>query len=236
MIPGMTRIMPAAALALLASPAFAAERRYTITDFDRIHVEGPFQVTLTTGKGVSALATGDAQALERVSIEVQSRTLKIKPNRSAWGGYPGKSAGAVKLAVTTHELRGATLIGSGSLTVDKARGMKFDAAVSGSGRITVGTVEADVLTLGLLGAGKLSVAGKAKTIKATVTGAGELDGTGLTAEDAEIVADTSGAIGLGVRRAVKLTATGAGDVTIAGTPACTVDNKGAGSIRCGKQP
>jgi hypothetical protein len=234
MVTGMTRIMPAVLLVLLASPASAAERRYTITDFDRIHVEGPFQVTLVTGKGVSALATGDAQAIERVSIEVQSRTLKIKPNRSAWGGYPGKSSGTVKVAVTTHELRGATVIGSGSLSVDKARGMKFDAAISGSGRIGIGNVEADALTLGLMGAGKLTVAGKTKTVRATVTGAGELDGAGLTAEDAEIIADTSGAIGLGVRRAVKIAASGAGDVTIGGMPACTVDNKGAGSVSCGK--
>nr|WP_295373585.1 head GIN domain-containing protein [uncultured Sphingosinicella sp.] len=226
--------MPLAFIALLGHPASAAERRYTITDFDRIHVEGPFQVTLVTGKGVSALATGDTQALERVSIEVQNRTLKIRPNRSAWGGYPGKSTGAVKLAVTTHELRGATVIGSGSLSVDKARAMKFDAAISGSGRIGIANVEADMLTLGLLGAGKLIVAGKVKSLRATVTGAGELDGSQLTAEDAEIAADTSGAIGLGVKRAVKLTATGAGDVAIAGTPACTVDHRGAGSISCGK--
>jgi hypothetical protein len=230
----MIRIISAALLALLASPAAAAERRYTVTDFDRIHVEGPFQVALTTGRGVSALAVGDAQAIERVSIEVQSRTLKIRPNRSAWGGYPGRSAGAVKIAVTTHELRGATVIGSGSLTVDKARAMKFDAAVSGSGGIGIGSVEADALSLGLLGAGKLTVGGKAKTVRATVTGAGELDGAGLTAEDAEIIADTSGAIGLAVRRAAKVTATGAGDVMIGGTPACTVDNKGAGTVSCGK--
>ncbi len=230
----MIRIMLAALLASVASPAPAAERRYTITDFDRIHVEGPFQVALVTGKGVSALATGETQALERVSVEVQNRTLKIRPNRSAWGGYPGKSTGAVKLAVTTHELRGATVIGSGSLTIDKARAMKFDAAISGSGRIGIDKVEADILTLGLLGAGKLIVAGKVKSLRATVTGAGELDGSALTAEDAEIAADTSGAIGLGVKRAVKLTATGAGDVSIAGTPACTVDHRGAGSISCGK--
>jgi hypothetical protein len=112
--------------------------------------------------------------------------------------------------------------------------MRFDAAVSGSGRIGIGSVDADWLTLGLLGAGKLIVAGKAKTVKATITGAGELDGAGLTAEDAEIIADTSGAIGLGVRRAVKIAASGAGDVTIGGMPACTVDNEGAGSVSCGK--
>lgn len=234
MVRSMTRIVPLAVLALLASPAAAAERRYTITDFDRIQVEGPFEVTLTTGKGPSASATGDTQALERVSVEVQSRTLKIKPNRSAWGGYPGQQSGAVRLAVSTHDLRGATLIGSGSLAIDKAKAMKFDAALSGSGRIGIGRIEADVLTLGLIGAGKLTLGGKVKTVRATISGSGDLEAASLQSEDAEINADTSGTVALGVRRGAKITSTGAGEVAIGGTPACTVVNRGAGTVACGK--
>jgi hypothetical protein len=234
MIAAMTRIMTLAALAFLASPAAAAERRYTITDFDRIRVEGPFQVTLTTGKGASALASGDTQALERVSVEVQGRVLKIRPNRSAWGGYPGQQSGAVKLTVSTQALRGATLIGSGSLAINRAEAMKFDAALSGSGRIGIGALEADALTLGLLGGGKLTLGGKAKTVRATVSGSGDLDAAALQTEDAEINADTSGSIALAVRRAARITATGAGEVAIGGTPACTVTNRGAGVVTCGK--
>lgn len=232
----MLRIMPAfaLALALVASPAAAAERRYTLTDFDRIQVDGPFQVTLATGRALSAVASGDAKAIERVSIEVQGRTLRIRPNRSAWGGYPGEGAGAVKIAVSTHDLRGATVVGSGSITIDKARAMKFDAALSGSGRIGIGSVEADMLNLGLLGAGKLSVGGKVKSLRATITGSGDLDAAALSSDDAEIKADTSGTIGLGVRRAAKIKATGAGDVIIGGTPACTVEHTGSGRVSCGK--
>ena len=229
----MIRTMPFACLALLAQPAAAAERRYTVTDFDRIQVEGPFQVTLTTGKGPSASASGDTRALDRVSVEVQSRTLKIRPNRSAWGGYPGQQSGPIKLTVSTHDLRGATLIGSGSLAIDKAEAMKFDAALSGSGRIAIGSVEADALTLGLLGGGKLMLGGKAKTVRATISGSGDLEAAGLRSEDAEINADTSGNIALAVRRAAKITATGAGNVAIDGSPACTVSNRGAGTVSCG---
>ena len=229
----MIRTMPFACLALLAQPAAAAERRYTVTDFDRIQVEGPFQVTLTTGKGPSALASGDTRALDRVSVEVQSRTLTIRPNRSAWGGYPGQQSGPIKLTVSTHDLSGATLIGSGSLAIDKAQAMKFDAALSGSGRIAIGSVEADALTLGLLGGGKLMLGGKAKSVRATISGSGDLEAAGLRSEDAEINADTSGNIALAVRRAARITATGAGNVAIDGSPACTVSNRGAGTVSCG---
>lgn len=230
----MIRTLPLALVALLATPVAAAERRYSVTDFDRIQVEGPFRVTLTTGKGASAIASGDPQAIERVSVEVQSRVLKIRPNRSAWGGYPGQDAGAVSLIVTTPALRAATLIGSGALAIDKAKAMKFDAALSGSGRIGIGSVEADMLNLGLVGGGTLALGGTAKSVRATISGSGDLDAAGLRSEDAEISADTSGRIALTVRRAAKVTTTGAGEVTIGGMPACTVVNRGVGIVRCGK--
>ena len=115
----MKRIMLAGLALAAAAPATAAERRYTVTDFDRVQVDGPFVVTLSTGKAGSAVATGDQQAIDRVSIEVQGRLLKVRPNRSAWSGFPGEEGGPLAIALTTHGLRGASVIGSGSLAIDK---------------------------------------------------------------------------------------------------------------------
>jgi hypothetical protein len=226
--------MLAAIAALSAAPADAAERRYSVTDFDRIQVEGSFDVTLTTGRSGSALASGDMRAIDRLSLEVQGRTLRIRPNRSAWGGYPGEAGGGpLKIAVSTHELRAASLSGPGSITIDKAKGLRFDIAVAGSGRIGVGNVEADNLTVGLMGSGRISLAGKAKELVATIQGAGDLDAKGLIAEEAKINADTAGAIFVGVRRAAEVNATGQGDTTIIGTPSCKVKSLGSGRVACG---
>ncbi|HEX8256689.1 MAG TPA: head GIN domain-containing protein [Allosphingosinicella sp.] len=234
----MNRIMLSAAALALASlavavPAAAAERRFTVTQFDRIQVDGPFAVTVTTGRATGALATGDARAIDRVSIEVQGRVLKVRPNRSAWGGYPGEGAGAVAIAVSTHELRGVAVNGSGTVAIDKARAMRFDLSVSGSGVVELPNLEADRLVLGLLGSGRITLGGKAKTVRATIQGTGDLAAAELIAEDAELNADSSGKIALGVKRAVKVTATGAGDVEIAGSPACTVKALGSGRVSCG---
>jgi len=233
MILFMKRIMLAALVFAASAPALAAERRHSVTDFDRVSVEGPYPVTLATGKAPSAIVTGSPQALDRVSVSVQGRTLRIRPNRSAWGGYPGEGAGPVTIALTGHDLRGVTVIGSGSLTVDKARNLKFDVALSGSGRLTVGALEADVVSVGLIGGGTIALGGRAKTLRATVQGSGDLDAGALSVEDAELNADTAGAIQLAVRRAAKVRATGAGDVVISGKPACTVTATGAGQVRCG---
>jgi hypothetical protein len=229
----MTRII--AALLALAAPAAAqaAERRFTLTDFDRVVVEGSFQVTVGTGRSLSAVATGEPRALDGVSVEVQGRTLRVRANRSAWGGWPGESAGPVRIAVTTHGLRGATVNGSGGLQIDRVKAMRFDAALAGSGRIGIDEIEADNLLLGAIGAGTLKVAGKAKTVRATVRGAAALDGAGLEADSAEIEADTSGTIGMAALRSAKVTASGTGDVSVTGSAACSVNQTGAGNVRCG---
>jgi len=95
-------------------------------------------------------------------------------------------------------------------------------------------VEADDLTLGLLGGGKISIGGKAKNLRATIRGQGDLDGQALNVEDAGISSDTAGTIGVAVRRSAKINASGPGDIQIAGDPACTVTQLGSGRVTCGK--
>jgi hypothetical protein len=233
----MSRILPAFAAALgaafAAAPAGAAERLYPVTDFDRVQIEGPFEVILATGASSRVHASGSAQALERLNVEVEGRTLRISVNRSAWGGYPGQTPGPVRIEAATQDLVRAAVLGSGSLAIDKARGLRLDLSVGGSGRLTVRAVDADQLVVGLLGAGRIGLGGHAKQLRATIHGSGDLDAPALSAEDVQLTADTAGTITLGPARSAKVLATGQGDVTIGGDPACTVENKGAGQVRCG---
>ncbi|HET9640873.1 MAG TPA: head GIN domain-containing protein [Allosphingosinicella sp.] len=230
----MTRTLPLALLALAAAtPAGAAERTYSVTDFDRVQVDGPYRVTIATGRSSSARAEGSTEALDLVSIDVQGGTLRVRRNRSAWGGYPGDGVGPVTIALTTRDVRNAAVIGSGSLDLDRARGLRVDLTVSGSGRLSVSVVEADNLIVGLLGGGRITLAGRAKQLRATVQGSGDLAASGLTADDAQVASDTAGNVAVAVSRTARVTATGPGDVEIVGSPTCTVEAKGSGQVRCG---
>lgn len=235
MLGGMRNMFISAVLASIASTATAADRRFTITDFDRVQVDGPFQVVLTTGKSVSATANGSNRATDRVAIEVQGRTLRIRPNRSAWGGYPGEGTGPVTIVLSAPALRAASVTGSGSISIDKVKAMRFEASVSGSGRVAVGSIEADVLNLGLLGSGKITLGGKVKQLRATVQGSGDLDASGLWADDAQVNADTSGNVAVAVRRAAKITSLGSGDTRILGAATCTTTANGSGRVICGSR-
>lgn len=224
-----------ALLAAAATPAAGAERLYSVSDFDRIEVRGPYRVTLATGRSSSARAEGSAAALDRISIDVQGRTLRIRANPSAWGGNAADRGGPVAIRLTTRDIRAATIIGAGGLAVDRVRGLRVDLSLAGSGELSVAALEADNLVVGLLGAGRVAIGGKAKQFRATVQGSGDLAAFGLAVDDAMIFAESAGVIEIGTARSAKIIAGGSGDVTVGGRPACTITNRGSGTVSCGPE-
>src|SRR5215212_1252617 len=101
----MRTLLSAALLALtLAVPASAATRNFGVSGFEKIRVDGPFKVRLSTGVAPFAQASGSAAALDRVSLEVRGNTLVVQTSASSWGGYPGQQGGPVEITVGTHEL------------------------------------------------------------------------------------------------------------------------------------
>lgn len=220
--------------ALLTSPAAAAERSFSVTSFDRIRVEGPFLVTVTTGRAVSAKVSGDDAAIERVSLRVEGRTMLIRPNLSSWGGYPGKNGGAPKITLTTPDLSTAILIGSGSLDVDRMKGMRITLTAEGSGRLSVRQLDADNASLAIAGAGALDVSGRARQASAVARGTAEIRAADLAVSDLTLTTESAGAVRMQAGRSAKVAALGIGAVEISGTAACEVRQTGGGPVQCGR--
>jgi len=229
----MTRILILlAGLAAAATPAAAADRRYAISDFDRVVVEGPYVVRLTVGGPSSATASGSQAALDRVTIEVTGQMLRIRRNRHAWGGNPGAQEGTVTIELGTRTLRSARLLGPARLDIDRVEGLRVDLSVQGSGRLGVGAVAADNLSVGLVGSGSIELAGAAETLAADIQGSGDMNAAGLRVETATISSVTSGTIAVEVSRAATVTALGLGTIEIGGSPACTLRGPGSDLVRC----
>ncbi|HEY0043011.1 MAG TPA: DUF2807 domain-containing protein [Allosphingosinicella sp.] len=226
--------MPVFLALCAAAPALAAERSYSVTDFDRVQVDGPYEVRLVTGRSSSAKASGSQQALDRVSVEVQGRTLRVRENRAAWGNSREAAGSPVTVELSTRLVRGATVTGPGSLSVLGAQGLKVDLALSGSGTLDVTGVAADDLTVGLLGSGRITVAGKAKQMRATVRGSGDLDAGALATEDTLLGAASNGTVVVAAKRTARVTASGQGKVEVIGTPSCILSGPTAARVKCGK--
>ena len=220
-----------AALTLLASPAAAAERNYSVTSFDRIRIDGPYQVSLKTNVPPFAKASGTQASLDGVSIKVEGRTLVVRTDSSGgWGGYPGEGRGPVTITLGTHELATAWVNGAGALNIDKVKGLSFELAIQGSGMARVDQVNVDQLRLGLSGSASARLAGKALRLTATVRGTSSLDGEGLAVKDAVIGAEGPSTVKAAVSGTVKVDALGLASVTLAGSPSCTVKSQGSATV------
>jgi hypothetical protein len=227
-------LLVALPLASTATPALAKERSVTITEFNRIRIEGTFNVEVVTGRGVSARISGSEQAIERTSVQNQGEMLVIKPSHNAWGGWRGEDAGVATIRLTTAALRTAGSSGASTVKIDHMRGASVIIAQDGSGSLTVASVQADTLDIGMAGAGSLTVAGKGAQTHIAVKGAGILDASGLAISDLRMSSDGSAVVKVAVKRSANVVATGTGSVIVAGKPACTVVNKGSGSVSCGR--
>lgn len=221
------RLLPLAALAL-AAPASAAQRNFSIEDFNRIRVDGPYRVVLTTNVAPFARATGSPDALDNVSIDVEGQTLIIRPNASAWGSRQSK--GPVTIAVGTHDLANAWLNGAGTLDIDRVKGESFNLAVEGAGAATVGALKVDAVKLGMSGSGSATLSGTAPTVTAVIRGASTFDGSGLTAKDATIGAEGTAVVKLTATSTAKIDVKGPVTVAVAGNPICTVHGEGAAQV------
>ena len=218
-----------AAAALFPAPAIAASRNFGVSGFDRVRVEGPFAVTLITGTAPFAKATGSAKGIDGVSIRVEGTTLIISADRSAWSSA-GSPAGPVTIAVGTHELDYAAVSGTGSLAIDKVRGLDFSLTVSGAGQASIAHVDIDQFKLALAGSGDTRLAGKAGKFTAIVRGAASLDASGLIAKDLALTAMGPATIKAFASGDAKVAAGGTSTVTLTGSPSCTVKAIGSASV------
>ena len=227
----MRTFLPACILLAAAAPADAATRNFGVSGFDRIRVEGPFKVRLATGVAPFATASGGSPAaLDSVTIDVQGRTLVVRSNLSSWSGYPGENKGPVAISIGTHDLNAASLNGSGSLAIDKAKGLSFDLSVQGAGSASIGAVAVDQLRVAISGTASATIAGTAPKVTLIVRGISALDASGLESKDAVIGAQGSATVRANVSNSVKIDAQGPATVEIAGKPACTVKAAGSASI------
>jgi hypothetical protein len=221
-------------LALLAAPASAAGRSYIVTNFDRIRVDGPFEVRLTVGPATSGNADGDPRALDDVSLDVQGTTLIVRRNANGWGEQgSGKDEGPIVITVSAPMLRSASVIGGGKLTVGGAvRGQRIDFQVTGTGSIDAQGLDVDELNTTLVGSGNASLAGVARRARLSTNGTGTIAAQALVANDLVVRLDGPGETRANARFTADLTSTGLGHIAVDGAGRCVKHAQAGGPITC----
>ncbi|MET3824668.1 hypothetical protein ABIC16_000361 [Sphingomonas sp. PvP055] len=226
------------ALLLLFSPVAglaAPGRSYVVTDFDRVRIDGPFDVALTTRAPPSAHADGSADASDALDIRVEGRTLVVRAGSRGWAEVPRRGgAQPLVLRLGVPMLRGATVVGGGRLVVaGPFRAQRVDLQVTGSGSIAAPALDADEVTATLLGSGAMTLGGRGGRVRLLTSGTGGIDAAALRSDALTVRLDGSGTITATARYTADATSTGLGAVTIYGKPTCRVSRAASGPIRCG---
>jgi len=223
-------IFLAAALASTSAIAIADTRNFPASGFDKVLASGSEDLTITTGKTASVVATGPRERLDRLDIRVDGTTLKIDHKRgSNWSWGKGD---VVRIAITMPALVGVHGSGSGDITADRGTGAAFSASSSGSGDLAITAIDSAAVTLHTSGSGDLTAGGKCTNGKFSTSGSGDMRLAGLACTDVAISITGSGNIASRASGNANIRISGAGDVTITGGARCTSRTSGSGDVNC----
>jgi hypothetical protein len=214
-----------------------------VKDFDRISLEGSGNVYLGQGQTESLTIEADDNILPLLDTRVQGSELVLgmQPNQSI---NPSK---AIVYRITTKDLKGITLKGSGNFYVEPAQSKDLAISLLGSGDVQIKGLNADSLALNLSGSGNITIGKIAvKTIDTTVNGSGniKLDGKSdsqtvtisgsgkylagdLETAAADIRIPGSSDVTVWVTNSIKVNVSGSGNLSYYGHP--MIDQSVAGS-------
>lgn len=216
-------------LAILASPALAAERNFPVQTFEQIELAGSSEVTVTAGPRIAVTALGDPDDLDRLDIRVVGDRLVIGTKRGSgsWG-FRKKP----QINVTVPNLSAATISGSGNMKLGSVTG-PFSGRISGSGTLGIQSVEATALKLAVSGSGDIRVTGgRCDAGNYGISGSGGIAAGAVRCRSLEVSVTGSGNVDGQASETADLRVTGSGNVSVTGGARCTTRTTGSGTTRC----
>jgi Putative auto-transporter adhesin, head GIN domain len=176
----------------------------TISAFTEIDAGGAFEIEWQNGPPALRITT-DENLLSYIESDVSGDTLRLRTHDQIWPSH------GIKVAISSPMRAGARIRGAVKLTANQLTGPKF--ALEGSG------------------ASRVSLDGTIEELLADMTGASELEASGLQTKTAEISTTGAGDAEIAVADKLKVAITGAGKVSYSGNPTVEKHITGAGSVR-----
>lgn len=219
-----------------ASPASANTKRFGLTSFDRITVEGDMIVDIVQSNSIFAVADASREALETLSIEVdENRTLVITQMAEGVFGprRANNAAGPIHIRLSAQNFTSVFLRGGGRVSVAGMRGDDLRVDLNGAGTISAQGIDGETLLVHNEGSGSITLAGHSRAVTASLRGAGTIDASALESRDLVARADGSGSLRFAALSSADLYTGGTANIAVTGRPRCTIRNTGAGTISCG---
>ena len=220
----------------ITSPANAVERKLLVASFENIVVMGDIDVSVETGKPVSAKASGDRRVLDSLKLERTGTTLRIRVLDLLNNDKRKPITEPLRVTLTTPVLQNVVLSGNGMVNVNAIK--QPDAAKirsSGNGKVTVNNVTADQFTADINGNGQMEIGGGlVRDARVTIIGAGEYRGAKLSARKLRLEHNGNATSSATVAEGTDIYNRGSGNITIGGKGTCFIKLAGRAAINCAK--
>jgi len=194
------------ALALAATAAHAETQNFSLSGFTKVHSSAGTTVVVEVGGDYAVRAEGSAEALERLKVDVNGKTLEIGRKSKFFGGWGSNNNVTVYVSLPAIEGVGAS---SGSeLNVTGIDASDFSASVSSGAEATL--------------------AGECGDIDASGSSGAVLDAEGLECSDVTVSVSSGAELSVFASDSVSASASSGGEVTVYGNPTQKSVNKSSG--------
>lgn len=195
--------------------------------FSKISMGISGDVYISQGNVPKLTVEAEDEIIGLIVTEVRNDELKIRFSQSRV-----RTKIPIRIWVTTPELEGLYLSGSGNMITETAvKTDEMELKLSGSGNINVKDISCDELDAAISGSGNIDVAGKADEMSIAISGSGNCNADEFQTEETDIRISGSGNCKVNASKDLTVAVSGSGSVFYAGHPTIDVSVSGSGKIK-----
>jgi hypothetical protein len=169
----------------------------------------------------------DEEILGLIVTEVENGELKIRFRQSRV-----KSKTPVRIWITTAEIEGLYLSGSGNIITETAiKTNEMELRLSGSGNINAKDLSCDEVSSAISGSGNIDITGSADEMSIAISGSGNCNADELETEETDVKISGSGNCKVNATKELIVSVSGSGSVFYTGNPVIDASISGSGKVR-----
>ncbi len=189
----------------------AIEKEISIEHFDKIDLNGPYNVYLAQGEEQNVVVKTQPNLIDLINTDISRGKWKIDFKPCV------QSDEEISIYITLPELTHLLINGSGSIyTTQQFKANKLALEINGSGDMEL-AIEVKELQTKIKGSGNLLISGITKKHKIDVDGSGDIDAFELESAESDININGSGDVKVDVSYSLNAKVNGSGDVYYKGS-------------------
>lgn len=213
---------------------------YQLSGFDRIKIQGPFNVYISHGNVESVKLVAPEEIIKRIAATIDGHTLKVRNKYESWSWGPKKWFSSkdrqhsheekVTVYITIRDINRITVSGSGNVVfADPITTNALAIRLRGSAGLS-GNITTQKLTSKISGSGRIKLTGTATDVRIRLSGSGNFSAPQLVTENATVRISGSGHASVNASNEVNAALHGSANLKYTGTAKINTTKSGSASI------